>query len=113
MKYLLTFATLFLVGCGSAEEANTAQTTPVVTQQSSPIDMVLNKSYGVSKGDRVGNASADAEVKVVKNIEDEATAVTLVAGSAQLIRKDQTSFLSPFGDDLTIFHLIFIDLIYL
>jgi len=87
MKYLLIFATLLFVGCGSVEEANTAQTTPVV-QQSSTIDMVLNKSYGVSKGDRVDNASADAEVKVVKNIEDEITEVTLVTGSAQLIRKN-------------------------
>ncbi len=83
MKYLFILVTLLIVGCGDAENSNNS--TPV-TQASTTIDMVINKSYSVSTGDRVTNASADAEVKVVKDIEGEATEVTLLTGSAQLIR---------------------------
>jgi len=81
MKYLFTLITLLFIGCGDAQESNY---TPPITN--STIDMVIEKSYGVSKGDRVENASDDAEVKVVKNIEGDATSVTLIVGSAQLTR---------------------------
>ncbi len=83
MKYLLILATLFIVGCGDAE--NSSSSTPV-TQESTTIDMVIDRSYSVSSGDRVANASTDAQVKVVKDIEGEATEVTLLTGSAQLMR---------------------------
>jgi len=81
MKYLFTLITLLIIGCGDAQESNY---TPPVTK--STIDMVIYKSYSVSKGDRVENASSDAEVKVVKDIEGEATSVTLIIGSTQLTR---------------------------
>jgi len=70
-----------MIGCGDTQEAYSPQTSSATT-----IDMQLNKAYAVSKGDRVDNASSDAEVKVVKDIEGETTEVTLVVGSAQLIR---------------------------
>lgn len=83
MKYLFTLITLLFIGCGETPEQDNAQVAP-----STVIDMQINKSYSVSTGDRVDNASSDAEVKVVKNIEGETTNVTLILGSAQLIRKN-------------------------
>jgi len=84
MKYLLTLITLLFIGCGDAPE-NT-QATPVAT--TSTIDMVLNRSYPVYTGDRVDNASSDAELKIITIIEGEEKEVTLIAGSAQLIRSN-------------------------
>ena len=82
MKYLFTLITLLFVGCGDATESD-YDSTP---RTSNSIDMVINKSYSVSQGDHIENASSDAQVKVVKDIEGDATSVTLLAGSAQLIR---------------------------
>jgi len=79
MKYLLTLITLLFIGCGDVPDNATASS-------SSPIDMVLNKSYPVYTGDRIDNASSDAELKIVTVIEGEEKEVTLITGSAQLIR---------------------------
>ena len=81
MKYLLILVTLLIVGCGETQDAYTPP-----TPAASTIDMELNRAYAVSTGDRVDNASSDAELKIVKDLEGETTQVTLVLGSAQLIR---------------------------
>jgi len=86
MKYLLTLITLLFIGCGDAPES--ATTTPITTASSSTIDMVLNKSYPVYTGDRIDNASSDAELKIVTVIEGEEKEATLIMGSAQLIRSN-------------------------
>ncbi len=83
MKYLLTLTALLFIGCGDAPES--ATTTPSTTS-SSTIDMVLNKSYPVYRGDRIDNASGDAELKIITVIEGEEKEATLIMGSAQLIR---------------------------
>ena len=77
MKYLLILTALLFIGCSDTQDSPTA---------ASSIDMVLNKSYNVSTGDRVEKKSSDAQVEIIEDIEDEVTSVTLVQGSAQLIR---------------------------
>ena len=83
MKYLLTLIALLFIGCG-----DTAENTTIQPEASSTItiDMVLNKSYQITTGDRVDNASTDAELKVITSIEGSDKEVMLIAGSAQLIR---------------------------
>jgi len=83
MRYTLLFITLLFIGCGESDE-------PAATQQDDPgvINMVIDRSYAVMTGDRVDNASSDAQLKVVKDIDGEATDITLIIGSAQLIRAD-------------------------
>lgn len=78
MKYLLTLIALLFIGCGEAPEETTPQT--------NTIDMVLNKSYTIHTGDKINNASDDAKLKFIEEIESEDKEVTLIAGSAQLTR---------------------------
>ena len=81
MKYLLILSTLLFIGCGDAQEGDKS---PANT--SSTINMVLNKSYNVHTGDHVQKKSSDTQVEIIKNVEDKETTVTLLQGSAQLIR---------------------------
>ncbi len=84
MKFLYPFIALLFIGCGDA--VDTTSERPSTIQQSAAIDMVINQPYSVNKGDYVGNQSTDAQVKIIKDVEGEATSVTLIQGSAQLIR---------------------------
>jgi ABC-type Fe3+-hydroxamate transport system substrate-binding protein len=84
MKYLLTLIALLFIGCGDTPENTTTQP----EASTITIDMVLNKSYQITTGDRVDNASTDAELKVITSIEGSDKEVMLIAGSAQLIRSN-------------------------
>ena len=81
MKYLLTLTALLFIGCGDVQESPKTPTTTT-------IDMVINKSYQVHTGDRIDNASSDAELKIITIIEGEEKEVTLITGNAQLIRSN-------------------------
>ena len=75
------------MGCGDIQEnTKTPMTTPKAT--TTTIDMVINKSYQVNTGDRIDNASSDAELKIITIIEGKEKEVTLIAGNAQLIRSN-------------------------
>jgi len=84
MRHLLLLSTLLLfIGCGEVDEHTTQP-----QANTDAIDMVIDKSYAVTTGDRVANASSDAQLKIVKDIDGEATDITLILGSAQLILAD-------------------------
>ena len=87
MKYLLTLITLLFIGCGDVQEGDKSTSTSAQTVTApTTIDMVINKSYHVYSDDRIDNASADAELKVVTIVENDEKEATLISGSAQLIR---------------------------
>ena len=83
MKYLLPLGLLLiLTGCGSSDDTNTTPSQKEVTT----IDMEINKSYNVFKGDKLIKTSTDAQVSIEKSLEGDTTTVTLLEGSAQITR---------------------------
>jgi len=79
MKYLLSILTLLLfLGCGESTESTS--TAPTV------VEMQLNKSYSVYRGDRVNKTSSDAQISITKSIQGDTTTVLLLLGSAQIVR---------------------------
>jgi len=81
MKYLLPLALLFaFVGCSN--ESNTTSSQKEMTT----IDMEINKSYKVSKGDKLTKTSTDAQVSIEKSLQGDTTTVTLLQGTAQITR---------------------------
>ncbi len=78
MKYLLTLLTLLVLsGCGDTSEP--------ATVESSTIEMQLNKSYEVKKGDQLIKSAPETKVSIEKSLDGEKTTVTLLEGSAQII----------------------------
>jgi len=90
MKYgLFILATLLsLTGCGGGSSSGNGGNTPG-TPPSGPaeIDMQQNRHYTVYHGDKIIKTSDDAEVTIVHKDGQQQSTVTLIAGSAQIIRK--------------------------
>jgi len=85
MKYLLPLGLLLiLTGCGSSDDTNA---TPSQKEQTT-INMEINKSYKVSKGDKLVKTSTDAQVSIEKSLDGDTTTVTLLEGSAQITRSN-------------------------
>jgi len=83
MKYLLPLGLLLiLTGCSSSDDTNT---TPSQKEQTT-INMEINKSYEVSKGDKLTKTSTDAQVSIEKSLQGDTTTVTLLQGTAQITR---------------------------
>jgi len=85
MRYIFTIITLlFLVGCGGEESSQNEQTS--TPKNAVVIDMELDKSYSVFKGDRLEKTEPDTEISIKKETQGEATSVKLLKGSATITR---------------------------
>jgi len=83
MKYIyIVLVLLALQGCGGSNESSAQKEISTVT-----IDMELNKSYTMYTGDKVIKTSEDTQVSIVKNAQDETSTLTLLKGSANILRK--------------------------
>lgn len=89
MKYIVAaIAIIFLVGCN--ESTSQSLSTDVEQGESSSaqnkrVDMQINKTYEVNKGDKLFKEGADAEVKISKNSKSDTSYVTLIEGKAYII----------------------------
>ena len=83
MKYIyITLVLLTLQGCGGSSDNSIPQETATVS-----IAMELNKSYTVYTGDKLSKTSENTQVSIVKNTQDETSTLTLLKGSANILRK--------------------------
>lgn len=57
-------------------------------EENSIISMEINKEYSVSTGDRVEVLTGDAVINVIHTLDDDTKVITLLSGSANLIRGD-------------------------
>ena len=83
MKYIYTALLLLLIqGCGDADKSST-----IVKQDAAVVIVMQNAiSYTVYKGDKIVKTSDDAQVSILKNTQDDTSAVSLLQGSANIIR---------------------------
>jgi len=82
MRYIYTLLLVaLLTGCGSSSEESSPQSSNSVV-----LEMQLNQSYTVYKGDTLVKTSEDAKVSITKNTQDDISTVILLEGSANIIR---------------------------
>lgn len=88
MKYglLILFTLLSLNGCGGGSSSGSGGggTPP---SGPSEVDMQQNRQYTVYPGDKIIKTSDNAEVTISHKDGQQRSTVTLIAGSAQIIRK--------------------------
>jgi len=84
MKLIYSTLLLLLIfqGCGETDGTDTE-----VTQKAQVIEMEPNKNYTVYTGDKIIKTTDDAQISILKNTQDETSSVTLIQGSANIIRK--------------------------
>jgi len=95
MKYIFIFISIIytLTGCGGgtsdsiARDSNNTLSSQSDNNDSSEIDMKLDHAYTVQPGDKIEKTSDDAEVTITHTEGHQKSKVTLIAGSAILIRK--------------------------
>ena len=79
MKYILVVAIAFFISaCGSSENENTN-----TAQTLTSINMLVNKTYSVSKGDKLNKITDDTIVEITKT--EDVTEVVLLQGEAVII----------------------------
>jgi len=84
MKYIFTLLTLLLfLGCSDTVDETQNQE---VTTTATTLEMEVDRSYTVNKGDRLERTSEPTEISIDRNVQDDTTTVILLTGSAQIIR---------------------------
>jgi len=85
-RIIISLAIVFMIfGCIDIESSGVSELTesPANTEK-----MELNTLYVVGEGDRIKKASADSRIEIIQNAEENYSKVTLISGSATIIRVD-------------------------
>ena len=87
MKITLIILMALLFSACQESSNETTNTTTVVIETESPqkIEMQLNKTYTLKKGDRLVSITENPVVKIIKKAQDDRTDVILLEGEAEII----------------------------
>ncbi len=87
MKTILIILMALLFSACQESSNETTNTTTVLIETESPqkIEMQLNKTYRLKKGDRLVSITENPVVKIIKNVQDDRTDIILLEGEAEII----------------------------
>lgn len=80
MKAMLFLSPIALISCGGGGGGSDSSSTP------DTVTMTTGTEYTVSEGDTVLRDSSDARIRISKDSNKNTSSVTLITGSAHIIR---------------------------